>query len=468
MAYKKKPMSGSAPFRSDERNPKAPSMVVGEDLEYRIARLLQFMGFFVRRGCPIYTVGVLDRATDLDVFAIKYIEPFSRELIIAECKSGDIGPLDRIFWLSGVRHFSKANRAMLVRKGTKWNIKDFAKECGVEILDLHRVTELEATFRISGSEWPAQSDRGFFESSVPGWNDSLKRHPELWELQITLSSEIRYDDPFPSINFLLYQLRLLTRSWKTNSASSLHRYLLSEAISQLSLFFMRLAEKTFDLSEDDRTGYIEKGLKYGNVDPKFAERMMNSAFNLTRQAILHYTKQVQDIDRKVFEVPLPPGTKEVLSIIELILHGYPRSLTLSQICDLLLFEVFVKENRNKGWLKRIYPQHDLGARVDVVRDYLGLLAQSGACPPEIIQALSSPGLDNGKTVETHPHAADSAQAQITPRQLTLENATSAQPSPSGPVAKPGDGSQSTSTPARPAEAVSVVESERLGETLKTL
>jgi hypothetical protein len=465
VAYKKRPMRGSASFRPEERSPKAPLMVVGEDLEYRVARLLQFMGFFVRRGCPIYTVGVLDRATDLDVFAIKYIEPFSRELIIAECKSGDVGPLDRIFWLSGVRQFSKANRAMLVRKGTKWNIKDFAKECGVEILDLQRVTELEAAFKISGSEWPAQSDRAFFESSVPGWNDLLKRHPELWELQITLSSEIRYDDPFPSINFLLYQLRLLTRSWKTNSSSSLHRYLLSEAISQLSLFFMRLAEKTFDLSEADRIGYIEKGLKYGNVDPKFAERMMNSAFNLTRQAILHYTRQVQDIDRKVFEVPLPPGTKEVLSTIELILRSYPRSLSLPQICDLLLFEVFVKENRNKGWLKRIYPQHDLSARVDVARDYLGLLAQSGACPPEIIQALSSTGIDNGKAAETHAHAEDVARPQEIPRQLALENTT---PPSTLPPESPAKAVEGPPPSEQTAEEASSLHGDHSGEASKTV
>lgn len=188
---------------------------------------------------------------------------------------------------------------------------------------------------------------------------------------------------------------------------------------------MRLAEKTFDLSEADRIGYVEKGLKYGDVDPKFAERMMNSAFNLTRQAILHYTKQVQDIDRKVFEVPLPPGTKEVLSIIDLILRSYPRSLSLSQICDLLLFEVIVKESRNKGWLKRIFPQHDLGMRLDVAREYLGLLAQSGACPQEIVHALASPGLD-GKPAENHSFAAENVQTQAAPKQLELADSIPAQ------------------------------------------
>ena len=60
-------------------------MVIGDDLEYRLARLFIFMGYFVRRGCPIYTIGALDQATDLDVMAIRYVEPIRREVLIAEC-----------------------------------------------------------------------------------------------------------------------------------------------------------------------------------------------------------------------------------------------------------------------------------------------------------------------------------------------------------------------------------------------
>jgi hypothetical protein len=54
-----------------------------------------------REVARIYTVAALDRATDLDVLATRYIEPFQRQMFIAECKSGDNAPLDRVFWLSG-------------------------------------------------------------------------------------------------------------------------------------------------------------------------------------------------------------------------------------------------------------------------------------------------------------------------------------------------------------------------------
>jgi hypothetical protein len=441
VAYKKKSTArDDRSSDSAQAQAKAPVLILGEELEYRVARLLLFMGFFVRRGCPIYTVAALDRATDLDVLALRYTESFGRELIIAECKSGQLGPLDRIFWLSGVRKFSQADRALLVRKGTKWNIKDFAKECGVEVLDLYRVVELEANFKITSSEWPGLTDRAFFEAVLPDWNSVLRSHRELWELYLTLTSEVRYEDFFPSINFLLYHLRLLTRSWKTNANSSFHRFLLSESISQLSVFLMRIAQHTFDLAEEDRRGYIEKGLRYGSVDAKFAERMMNSAFNLTRQAVLHYTNKVQDIDRKVFEVPVPPGTQEVLSIVSLILREYPRSLNLPQMCDLMLAEVFVKENRNKGWLRRVYPNHDLSARVEIVREYLKLLTQSGACPPDVLNVLALHSLDNGpKPPDQTPPSAEVAVRQgVSQQTLHLGGGESPEEVRQSSPSNPGD------------------------------
>src|SRR5260370_11092321 len=146
--------------------PRPSALTVGDDLEYRIARLQIFSGFFVRRGCPIYTIAALDRATDLDVLALRHSEPFRREMIITECKSGATAPLDRIFWLTGVRDYTGATQAFLVRQRTKWNIKDFAKECGVQNLDMARVAEIETALKIAENECPAVSDRPFYAGNV--------------------------------------------------------------------------------------------------------------------------------------------------------------------------------------------------------------------------------------------------------------------------------------------------------------
>jgi hypothetical protein len=403
MSYRKTSRSREATATSKEattiRTPKPSALVMGDELEYRVARLLMFMGYFVRRGCPIYTIGSLDRATDLDVLAIRYTEPFRREMLIAECKGGREGPLDRVFWLSGVKTYVNATEAFLVRKGTKWNIKDFAKQAGVQIWDFPRITELEAGYKISDDEWPGPSDRKYYAAELDRWNKSLVNNQQVWELYLTLAAEIRYDEPFPGLNFLLYQLRLLTRIFAKPPEDSFVRFIIAESLAQASMFLMRLAALAFDLPATDRSGFIEKGLTYGNVDPQSAERVLASAYNLTRQTVFHITNKHVDA---YFRMPVPPGTAQILAAVERILKLHPVSLSFPQVTDILLTEVFVKENRAKGWLKRIFPGSDLNARLSLTRDFLSLLIDAAACPRYVLDSLSATTVENGSKVSVKP------------------------------------------------------------------
>jgi hypothetical protein len=409
--------------QESKSSPRPSAFVLGEELEYRVARLHLFMGYFVRRGCPIYTVAALDRATDLDMLASRYIEPFMQQVIIAECKSGDNAPLDRIFWLSGVKTFTKANEALLVRKSTKWNIKDFAKECGVGVLDLHRLTELEASLGINDGEWPGISDREFYAKELPLWNDQLRNNSRYWELLITLTSEVRWDEPFAGANYLLSQLRLLTKAFPAPPQESFFRFLFAECIAQLSLFVLRIVEQSFDLSERDRQGFIRKGFTYGNLNPKYAERILESAYNLARQSVFHYTSRAVDIDRQVFSMPEPPGTTELVNIIEALVREYPASLTLPQVCDYLLFERFTKRRETRRLLRRMFPQSTLGATIALSQKFVSALVSFGACPRYIEEAFSRPETDVAH-IANHPPAAsssveDAVQKVPTPVQPSL-------------------------------------------------
>lgn len=379
------------PERQRASVPRPSALTIGDGLEYRIARLQIFSGFFVRRGCPIYTIGALDRATDLDVLAFRNSEPFRREMIITECKSGGAAPLDRIFWLAGVRNYIGASQAFLVRKGTKWNIKDFAKDCGVQVLDLTRVSEIEAALKIGENEWPGISEKTFFEANVVTWNRAMSAEPRYWELYQSLISEIRFDDAFVGVNYLLSQLRHMTRQFVKPPVEPYFRYLLSESITQLAVFLTRLAERSFDLSSDDRHGFIRKGITYGNLEPQYADRILNSAYNMTRQAVQHYTHKFVDIDRALFSMPVPPGTDELVGIVDSLLGAYPACLSFPQVCDLMLFDVFTKNKEARGWLKRIFPQSDLSARVEMVRRFLSTLVAIGACPSYLADIVFAAG-----------------------------------------------------------------------------
>jgi hypothetical protein len=382
---------------SAKSGPKPSAFVIGEALEYRIARLHLFMGYFVRRGCPIYTVAALDRATDLDVLATRYIEPFERQMIIAECKSGENAPLDRIFWLSGVKRYTHASEALLVRKATKWNIKDFAKECGVRVIDLQRLSEIESSLGIREDEWPGISDRDFFSRELDDWNASLKANTRYWELVLTLTSEIRWEEPFAGANYLLSQLRLLTRAFTQYPKDSFHRFLFTEAIAQLSLFLLRIVEQTFDLTERDRQGLARKGLTYGNLDPKYAERILESAYNLSRQSVLHYTNQTVDLDRQVFSMPEPPGTERLVTFLEALIKGYPASLIFPQVLDYVLLERFTKKKEMRRLLRRMFPQATLGASIGLAEQFLSTLVSIGACPAYIEEIFARPDSDHSHT-----------------------------------------------------------------------
>jgi hypothetical protein len=241
--------------------------------------------------------------------------------------------------------------------------------------------------------WPGISDREFFSAELDGWNNALKATPRYWELALTLTSEIRWEEPFAGANYLLSQLRQLTRAFPQYPKDSFHRFLFSEAISQLSLFLVRIIEQTFDLGERDREGLIRKGLTYGNLDPKYAERILESAYNLSRQSVLHYTNQTVDLDRQVFSMPEPPGTDQLFAFLEVLLKGYPASLIFPQVTDYFLQERFLKKKDMRRLLRRMFPQVTLGASISLAEKFLKALVSIGACPPYIEEIFAKPEPD---------------------------------------------------------------------------
>jgi hypothetical protein len=365
------------------------TLVIGNELEYRVQRLMIYMGFYCRRAKPIYTVARLDQATDLDIFSLKWKEQFKRELSISECKSGSDRPLDRIFWLSGVKNFVKAQEAFLIRNSTKWNIKDFAKSCGIQVWDRQRIEELEKIYSIRNDDWPGLSDSSFFKNNLDEWNVTLKNNPNIWELFWTVSSEILFDEPFVIINYLMSQLRIISDQSRFDLKNSFFRFLVGESICQIAISTMIIAEQTFDLSGQDRIGFIKRGLKYGSLEPESAERILNSAYNLAQQTISHYTNNSLKVDKSLFEMSEPPGTEEIVDIVELIISNYPHSLKFIPFIDLFIMDQFVKVQPPKGYFKSIHSSIQNNSIFELCKGFLRKLEAAKACPNIIVETLTN-------------------------------------------------------------------------------
>ena len=393
--YDKKTDSKAQPPRGD----KAASIVPGEAMEYRIARLFVWQGYVVRRGREIVTAASLDRATDLDVLALRYREIFSKESIIVESKTGGEGPLDRVFWLSGVKTFVEADRALLFRRPTKWNIKDFAKRVGVEIIDLDWIERMESVYVRDAKLWPGLCDPEFIHPRLDAWNAMLRRDSKFRELYLTLAAESRFDSPFAAVNFWIHHLRGLTRNWAAakKEGRDFVAFLLADAVGQFSLFLMRIAQFGADLKPDDRHGLVEKGLTYGELDPVLAKKVFDHAYRLSKATLREYLTRDVPLDQGLFTIPRPDHVDAVAAIVEDIVGRPAQATTFAQIADLILAEGFLKGNRNQGLLRQIFPADGLAARVALVRSYLVTLASIGAIPDDVKQILDS---RPSETVET--------------------------------------------------------------------
>lgn len=364
---------------------------IGDPLEYRVARFFIYQGFFVRRGRELYTVGNLDQATDLDVFAVRYTNLFRREVQICECKGGGEGPLDRIFWIAGVKRYVGATRATLIRKSTKWNIKDFANNSGVEIIDLPRLEVFEKAANIE-NVWPGASNRLFFLEHEREWNSYLPKDSILSELFHTLAGEVRFHDPLSAINFLLHHARGLSRELEDNRRvpESLAKFLLADVISHLALFCMRVAEMTFSLSEGDRNGFIEKGLTYGGLDAKLTQRIFRNAERLAAESIRFYVGHEPRLDSALFMMPKAPNIAEVQEIVKLLVDNQMHASTFAPLTDLIMSEIYLKNYKASELVERIFPYTDLKQRIDIVTDYLSVLRKIGALPEKKQERNSRP------------------------------------------------------------------------------
>jgi hypothetical protein len=161
---------------------------------------------------------------------------------------------------------------------------------------------------------------------------------------------------------------------------------------------------------------------------------------MTRQAVQHYTHKFVDIDKSLFSMPVHPGTDQIVAMVDDLLATYPSSLTFPQICNLILFEVFTKQKEARGWLRRIFPQSDLPARVEAVRKFIGALVALGACPGYVLDAVITAGKPIGPEAKLKsPAPAASAGAPHTIEEATPEHAAAVPPlAPSQNRAAPSD------------------------------
>ncbi len=189
----------------------------GDQFEFVAHAFLQHLGYLSRRQVTIHSPSNLNDATDIDVYGIKFINGFCRQVAVIECKDRrKAQPFNRIIWLKGLKTIYNADSAFLYIPNATWDMKAFGYENGVTVIDTSFVSTQMSTSQVIGL-----SDRSFYELLIPQFQQDAKKYTVLKMAFAFLQSEVFSITGFKKITRIIQEVdyisKYLPKSGKPNT-----------------------------------------------------------------------------------------------------------------------------------------------------------------------------------------------------------------------------------------------------------
>jgi hypothetical protein len=295
----------------------------GTMLEYRIKRLVFNLGYYPRMGIDLKTSydDAAEKITDLDVYGIYIHKDFTMKTIWADCKSGGVKIHDRLSWIKGVMGSIQTNDVILVAGGVRTSVKQYARNSGIQILDLNVVQKLEDDNGISYDDWrgswnPSTQHNKIVDLSkisIPT-NDAYKRISKF------ISSDYWVMDNYSRCKKALTALRELS-SLETIPMPLEQKKVVNWAIFEIICLFLlatlNISKEIYYFTDGEKKEIIIDGLLSGDIPNKKRAEIIDAAFRVAYSSL---KSQIPD-----FQVPIKMPT----------INLNPPSYS-SAFCDLML------------------------------------------------------------------------------------------------------------------------------------
>lgn len=372
--------------------PTIPLLTKGDVLEYRCYRLLQKMGYLVRRQQVILTIGGISQVTDIDLYGIKFNLEFSKDVVIVECKNRKkSSPLDRILWLRGLKEIVGAHSALLFIPGAKWDIKDYAFDKGVKVIDSEFLDYLESALDINQSVFYGLTDFRYYELLYAEWKPLLFRRNKYRRVLDFLHIEAKTTAPYKGINRLFSEIKWVLPSLSTreDKASRLSLWLLYEIVICMCTFLLSLCEYLQILSPADRRGYLEKYLAYGDWNPQAADDLLKTSWRVASRLSKEQFGKALQIPGEFHRFPKPDYYKGVLEVVERFCGNSKFSGNTIKILDLILFEfVFKGKPIDNVFINSFFglgPDYDMS--IKQMKNIVELIVKYGSVPDSYFKPI---------------------------------------------------------------------------------
>ena len=285
----------------DDKNNFISKIPKGDLLEFRLKRLIFYMGYIPKKGILIKTDAYesSDTITDLDVYGLYFHKNFALKTIWADCKSGNDKPLERISWLLGVKNSLNIDDIIYVKKGVRLSTSEYARKRNIQVLDLNILDELEKNFNIEFDDW-----RG-------SWN------PNTQYKQINILKSIKIINPDISkkiINFIttnywsldyytqikktitaLKQISRIDNSTLSYAQNQSLKWVIYELITLFSISTLNICREVFYYSKSDKLETIRNGLISGIIPVEKREEIVKATYTVAYSIIQRKAPDFNDL-----------------------------------------------------------------------------------------------------------------------------------------------------------------------------
>ena len=352
--------------KSSSKNNEKVYISNGDLLEYRLKRLIYYMGYFPRVGVIIkaFNEEQADMITDLDVYGFYVHKNFASKTIWADCKSGQAKPLERISWILGVKSLAGIEDVVFVKRGVRITTKQFARKSGIQVLDLDMINKLESDYNIQSNDWRGSWNpyvqleqlRIFQKINIPT-NDIYKKIGSF------ISSNYWSFDNYTKIKKTITALKQLSEIEQyplQQEQQKAVRWAIFELINLFVLATLNICKEVYYFTDKDKKDTLFEGLISGEISLKKRAEIVDVtykiAYNIIRQQIPNF-----DVPIKIPNLGMePPKYFEAFYNLVLRITNDPLNyFDILRFLDFVLMEYDLEsKNIYEESIKKILPNYE--------------------------------------------------------------------------------------------------------------
>lgn len=339
----------------------------GDLLEFRIKRLLFFMGYIPKVGIKIKvdTSSKSEDITDLDVLGISINRDFQIVSTWVDCKSGRAKTLERIVWLTGMKKIYKTSNVWFVKSRVKETIKSFARDNKIIIIDDIFLDKMEQAYGIDKNDfrgcWNPVNFIGMLKElsmlDIP-INEPYKKVSNFIEYDYWATS--KYKKIKKCITAFNY-ISQVNHSTLGERKEKVARWATFELMTMFSMALMEICGELIYCNELERQRVLFNNLRGSDISLKQREYIIEASYSLAEQLIRSNTSMDFKLDRREYNQmdDLPKYSEALLDLINRIIDSPSYYYDVCRCMDYILFEYELNNKAiNINDVRNIFPYYD--------------------------------------------------------------------------------------------------------------